>query len=62
MLGRCTSLFCRKPIPRTQAEEDENKMRRIDVNDPVAIRESGTKCYYEGDFVTAFECTHLSNI
>ena len=47
--------FCRKALPNTMEEFYEQLMKRIEVNDPVAIRYMGTKRYDEGDCKAAFE-------
>ena len=46
---------CRHPRPKSPEEFDKNRMKRIEANDPVAIRDVGLECYYEGDYNTAFE-------
>jgi hypothetical protein len=48
--------FCRQPAPKTQKEAEANYMKRIEANDPVALREKGAKCYKKKDYSTAFEC------
>jgi len=48
--------FCRHPIPKSKEEATGNRMKRVEANDPVALREEGKTCYYEdGDFRSAFE-------
>ena len=48
--------FCRKPAPTTEEEIEENIMKRIEANDPLAMREQGSECYnMEGDYGSAFE-------
>jgi len=47
--------FCRHPTATTLEESNKNKMRRLEKNDPVAIREIGTKQYSNGDHERAFE-------
>ena len=47
--------FCRKPAPKTEKEIEENIMKRIEANDPVAMREQGSECYKKGDYSSAFE-------
>eukprot|EP00986_Skeletonema_menzelii_P016682 scaffold15456_cov57-Skeletonema_menzelii.AAC.1 len=50
--------FCRKAMPDTDEENNEQWMKRIEANDPVAMREMGTERYIEGDYESAFEyCT-----
>jgi tetratricopeptide (TPR) repeat protein len=46
--------FCRKPVP-TEEEIEENMMKRIEANDPLAMREQGSECYKKGDYSSAFE-------
>ncbi len=53
--GKRTCPICRQPEPKTKAEVERYKMKRIRVNDPVAIREAGKRCYHKGDFEGAFE-------
>lgn len=46
--------FCREPT--TSPEENEILlMKRVKANDPVALKEAGTKCYVKGDYKRAFE-------
>ena len=47
--------FCRHPLPKTQAEMDKNKMKRVAANDPVALREMGKKHHSDGDYGSAFK-------
>jgi hypothetical protein len=47
--------FCRKRYPKTQKEADTNRMKRVEVKDPVALCQTGVKCCHEGDFSKAFE-------
>ena len=44
-----TCVFCRHPVPTTQAEADLNRMKRFKANDPVAILEIGIKRYLRYD-------------
>ena len=46
--------FCRKAVPDTE-EWNERLLKRIEVNDPVAMCHMGTKSFHEGDCKTAFE-------
>jgi len=46
--------FCRAPLPKTEAEIERNNMKRIEANDPVAIREAGNYWFHRGDHATAF--------
>ena len=47
--------FCRKDLPKTQDESTERLMKRVEANDPVAIRELGVTRAMEGDYESAFE-------
>ena len=48
-------LFCRKALLTTKEENNEQLMKRIEANDPVAMRHMGTVIYYEGDTNAAFD-------
>ena len=50
---RCA--FCRKELPNTNAEHIEQWMKRVEANDPVAMRCMGTERYHEGDYKAAYE-------
>ena len=45
--------FCRDP--GDDDENDKKMMKRVKANDPVALRETGTKGFHEGDYDTAFK-------
>ncbi len=47
--------YCRKVYPNTQKEMDSNTMKRAEVNDPVALRNMGLRCYNDEDYGGAFE-------
>ena len=47
--------FCREALVSTQEEADEQRKKRIEANDPVAICDMGTIKGLEGDYSTAFE-------
>ena len=49
-----TCPFCRQPLPETQEEADRRLMKRVEANDPVAIRELGKKRDRNGDCDGAF--------
>jgi len=51
--GKCP--FCRQPCPKNEVEMKKNIKKRVDANDPFAIREKGLRCYEKGDHVTALE-------
>jgi tetratricopeptide (TPR) repeat protein len=52
---KSTCPFCRQLPPKTTQEEEEMVMKRIEVNDPVAMCQMGTYRYDEGDYDGAFE-------
>eukprot|EP00985_Skeletonema_marinoi_P006183 scaffold2689_cov70-Skeletonema_marinoi.AAC.6 len=47
--------FCRQLVSSTKKEADRKTMKRIEVNDPVALRQWGYRRYSEGDYKGAFE-------
>jgi len=47
--------FCRQLASSTKKEADRKTMKRIEVNDPVALRQCGFRRYSEGDYKGAFE-------
>ena len=47
--------FCREAVPETEEEMNEQWRKRIEANDPVAMREMGWDRYSEGDYKAAFE-------
>ena len=51
--------FCRKPLPTTKEESDEQWMKRVEANDPVAMCCIGTEMSCDGDYRKAFE--YLTN-
>jgi hypothetical protein len=50
-----TCPFCRHPAPNSEEEIKKNFMKRVDVNDPIAICDMGTKRGEEGDYDGAIE-------
>ena len=52
--GTRTCPFCRQPEPKTEAEIECYKMKRMDVDDPVAILEAGKRLYRQGVYENAF--------
>ncbi len=50
-----TCLYCRKAVPSTEEECDKYRLKRIEVNDPVAMTFHGIKQYGKGDFISALE-------
>ena len=47
--------FCRMTLPDTDEEYNRRMMKRVEANDPGAVRRFGMKRYQEGDYVTSFE-------
>ena len=47
--------FCRKSLPSTKEEFNEELMKRIDANDPIAMSHFGTDRFIEGEYEAAFE-------
>ncbi|KAK1741603.1 Sel1-like repeat family protein [Skeletonema marinoi] len=48
--------FCRHPTPENEEETDKDLMKRVEANDPVAVRNMGFKRYNdEGDNESAIE-------
>ena len=47
--------FCREPVPNTNEENDKRRMKRVEMNDPVAMRNLGNKNSVDGDYSAAFE-------
>ena len=47
--------FCRMAVPDTEEEINKQRMKRIEVNDPVAMCHVGTKRYEKGDYEAAFD-------
>jgi TPR repeat protein len=47
--------FCREPVPKTNEEYDQNLMKRVKANDPLAMYQMGVKCDQEGDYEGAFQ-------
>ena len=50
-----TCAFCREPLPETDEENDMMLMKRIEKNDPFAMRQMGARRHVEGDYIGAFE-------
>ena len=46
--------FCRHPVPESQAEGERIHMKRVQANDPVALRQIGIQRDEEGDHEAAF--------
>jgi len=50
--------FCRQLAPNSQIESDTLELAdRVKVNDPVALRQVGSRCHMKGDYNGAFEYT-----
>jgi len=47
--------FCREPTPATSEGCDKQMMKRIEMNDPVAIFQGGGEQYIKGNYRSAFE-------
>jgi TPR repeat protein len=55
IFGRELSILS-SAVSQTQEDANQNLMKRIEKNDPVAQREAGTRRCHEGDFESAVEC------
>jgi len=47
--------YCRHQLPQSQEEAAQIRMKRVEVNDPVAIWRLGVRCRREGDYESAFQ-------
>ena len=47
--------FCRAPLPKTKEEYDKQNMKRVEMNDPVALCHEGFDQSENGDYRNAFE-------
>ena len=47
--------FCRSVLPDTQEERDQQLMKRVEMNDPVAMRQEGGLQEKKGNYASAFE-------
>ena len=47
--------FCRERLPDTLEEDERRRMKRIEVNDPVAMLQQARKQYDKGEYRSAFE-------
>ena len=47
--------FCREPTPSTREEANRLKMKRVEANDPNAMRKEGAAQYNKGEYRRAFE-------
>mmetsp|Transcript_25391 Transcript_25391/g.37425 ORF Transcript_25391/g.37425 Transcript_25391/m.37425 type:complete len:307 (-) Transcript_25391:861-1781(-) len=50
-----TCPFCRHTVPKSKEEANKNNLKRIEANDPVALRKIGMERYHEGNYENAFE-------
>jgi hypothetical protein len=50
-----TCPFCRHRVPKTEAEANKNTMKRVEANDPAALRRMGRQRCNDGDYDGAFE-------
>lgn len=53
--GRSRCPFCREPAIDGKEENNKRAMKRVEVNDPNALRFVGIECYKEGDYDKVFE-------
>ncbi len=47
--------FCRSVLPKTEEETDQQLMKRVAMNDPVALRQEGGLQQKKGNYASAFE-------
>eukprot|EP00984_Skeletonema_dohrnii_P023058 scaffold12168_cov74-Skeletonema_dohrnii-CCMP3373.AAC.1 len=47
--------FCREPTPSTDEQCDEQRMKRVEANDPVAMYEEGFNQHKKGNYSSAVE-------
>ena len=45
-----TCPYCREIMPETNEEADQNTMKRVKANDPIALSHLGNECHCEGDY------------
>eukprot|EP00984_Skeletonema_dohrnii_P015127 scaffold6484_cov114-Skeletonema_dohrnii-CCMP3373.AAC.4 len=50
-----TCPFCRHPDPESKDEEIRNIMKRVELNDPIAMVQMGLRRYETGDYESAFK-------
>ena len=55
---RTTCPFCRVPI-KSKEERDMDMLKRVEANDPMALRDMGKTCYRNEDYEGAYK--YLSN-
>ena len=49
-----TCPFCREPVPKTNKERYKQMMKRVEANDPVAVRVEASNKYNKGHYSRAF--------
>ena len=58
--------FCRRPVPREKRFRDKQRMKRLEVNDPVAMRYKGKDLCKKGEYDSAFgylmKADHLGDV
>ena len=52
---RQSCAFCREPAPKTEEEAEKQRMKRIEANDPAAMRQHANLQYFKGDYQSALE-------
>mmetsp|Transcript_2462 Transcript_2462/g.3657 ORF Transcript_2462/g.3657 Transcript_2462/m.3657 type:complete len:303 (-) Transcript_2462:71-979(-) len=50
-----TCPFCRHPAPTSEEENEENIMKRVELNDPAAMVQMSLRRYEAGDYDSAFK-------
>ena len=53
-LGRSCP-FCREPVPKTDEGLRKQRMKRVEVNDPVALCQEGAEQGCKGEYIMAFD-------
>ena len=48
--------FCRHPQPNTEEEFCKNLMKRVEVNDPVALKHMAVKHFHKAEYGASVEC------
>jgi len=47
--------FCRETLPKSEEESKKINMKRVKVNDPVALCQEGKQCFRDGKYAKQFE-------
>ena len=55
VLSSCPCPFCRLPQPRTDEDTEKYEMKRVAVNDPVALRQKGLRHARSEEYDAAFD-------